>query len=279
MGFDLNRFEGEVNKDLVCVYCGKVFEDPVTVKCGHTFCNPCLQKALSKRKKDCPKCDRDLTSTEARSVTSDLIEKLGKLTIRCDHQQQGCKTIVPFENLASHTGTECVYRLESCEHKGCSERVAHIDLEKHMEKCDYRIVECKVCKVCLPFKDMPAHQAVKRCFEQLNRRRMVKSARKISQELREHQVEMVHQRHVTDQAERRLERQYYGLDNPRHRRAMSAGPVLMRSVQARVGSAIVVPHYTRNLKSAALESCRDCTNKFTKGRRPSARRHSHINVR
>lgn len=279
MGFDLNRFEGEVDQDLVCLYCGKVFEDPVTVKCGHTFCKLCFQKALSKKKTDCPKCDRDLTSGEAQQATSDLVEKLGKLTIHCEHQQLGCETVVPFEELSNHMGTECAFRLERCEHKGCDERVVHVGLEKHMEKCDYRIVECKVCKVCLPYKDMPAHQAVKRCYEQLNKRRMVKSARKISQELREHRVEMVQHRHLTEQAERRIEREHYSLDSFRHRRAMSAGPVLMRSVQARVGSAIVVPHYSRNLKSAALETCRDCTNKFTKGRRPSARRHSHMNVR
>lgn len=176
---------------------------------------------------------------------------------------------------------DCAFRPVQCEYKGCKAECPLKDLESHMEKCDYRLVECKVCKMCLPRKDMPAHQAIKRCFEQLNKRRMVTSARRLSQELKDHRLEMLHQRHLTDQEERRVLKEYYSRDFvpvPR-RRTMSAGPVLLRSsIQARVGSALVVPHYSRNLKSATLESCRGCSNKFLSGRRPSAQRHTHSKV-
>lgn len=137
----------------------------------------------------------------------------------------------------------------------------------------------------MPRKDMAGHQAVKRCFEQLNRRRRVASARRLSSELREHRLELQQQVHLADQTERRLVREHYDRDFPPatatagRRRAMSAGPVLLRSsIETRVGSAAVVPHFSRNLKSAVLESCRDCSGRFLHGRRPSARRHSHAKV-
>ena len=277
MGLDVDRFEGDVEKRFICPYCAKVLENPVAGPCGHNFCSGCVKKALSKRRTDCPVCDRDMEKSGAKEASEELVQQLEKLSIHCGHQKSGCKSVVPYGKLAEHTTKECDFRLTPCTHKGCKAQVPLNDLDSHLEICDYRLVECKVCKVCVPRNDMPAHQALKRCYEQLNKRRMVTSARRLSQELRVHREEMVHQRHLTDQAERRLVQDHYSLqrDNPRHQRAKSAGPVLMRSISARVGSAIVVPHYSRNLRSAALESCRDCTNKFTAGRRPSARRHSH----
>ena len=276
MGFEVGRFQSDVDKGLLCPFCGQVLEDPVTGKCGHVFCRGCLQGAFTENYHECPTCQKDILSTsETMEVSDELMEKLGKLSLQC---KSGCETVVGYNQLTEHLQKECIFRPVPCEHKGCTETTPFKDLESHMEKCDHRLVECKVCKVCLPRKDMSAHQAIKRCFEELNKRRMVKSAHRLSQELREHRIEMVQQRHLTEQAERALVRQHY-FQGPRLKRAMSAGPVLMRSsIQSRVGSAVVVPHYSRNLRSAAIESCLDCTNRFTHGRQPSARRHSHVNV-
>lgn len=275
MGLDVDRFEGDVEQRFICPYCAKVLENPVAGPCGHNFCAACVKKALSKRCTDCPVCDRDMETSGAKEASEELVQQLEKLSIHCVHKKSGCKSVVPYGKLVEHTTRDCEFRLTSCTHKGCTVQVPMNELDSHLETCGYRLVECKVCKVCVPRNDMPAHQALKRCYEQLNKRRMVTSARRLSQELRVHREEMVHQRHLTEQAERRLVQDHYSRDNPRHQRAKSAGPVLMRSISARVGSAIVVPHYSRNLRSAALESCRECTNRFTAGRRPSARRHSH----
>lgn len=280
MGFDVERFQEEVDPALLCAFCKGVVEEPVAGKCSHLFCKACLEKALSKRRHECPECEMEISSSEAKAPEDELVEKLGGLSLQCKHHKDGCEAVVGYHAMPAHMLMECPFRLVPCEHKGCSELIPHADREGHMEQCSYRLVECKVCKVCLPRKDMPAHQAVKRCFEQLNKRRMVQSARRLSSELREHQVQIVQQRHFTEQAERVLvSSHYFPEGTSRHQRSMSAGPVLMRSsVQARVGSAVVVPHYSRTLKSAAIESCHDCTDRFTRGRRPSARRHSHVNV-
>ena len=273
MGIDLDRFEGSIEDGLICPLCSKVLQDPIVAECGHAFCSNCFQK-----KKTCTKCKAK--TAESTEVPDELLERLGKLSIHCAHYSEGCATIVAFQELKKHNAEECVFRTVSCQHRGCSFQCSHKDLESHMEKCDHRLVECKVCKACVARKDMPAHQAVKRCFELLNKRKRVQSARKFSQGLRDHRVEMLHRRHLTDQAERRIVKEHYEKDSlPQRRRAMSAGPVLLRgSIQTRVGSDTLVPHYSRNLKSAVLETCQGCSNRFLSGRRPSARRHTHVNV-
>ena len=205
MGLEVERFEGEVNEKFICPYCAKVLEKPVAGACGHNFCRVCITKALSKRRTDCPVCDKDLDKVEAiKEASTELVEQLEKLSIHCDHQQSGCTSVMPYGTLADHTATECAFRMMACTNKGCKVQVQMNELDSHLETCEYRIVECKVCKTCVPRNDMPAHQALKRCYEQLNKRRMVTSARRLSQELRVHREEMVRQRHLTEQAERRL---------------------------------------------------------------------------
>ena len=273
----------------MCLLCGKVIEEPSSSTCGHLFCAECLQKSVGK-KMSCPNCSQPLavpansqSNNAARKDAEEaLAERLGKLSIHCTHHSAGCTAVVPWTGLDRHADSECEYRPTRCENDGCKVQCPRNRLEEHMERCEHRIVECKVCKTRLPRKDMPAHQAVRRCFEELNKRRRVASARHFKSELREHRMEMLHRRHQTEQAERRIEKEhYFPPEHQQRRRAASAGPVLMRaqSVEARVGSAIVVSHYARNLRSAAiLDSCRGCSNRFLSGRRPSARRHSHSKV-
>ena len=280
MGFDVHRFDGEVGEDLICQFCSKVLEKPTSSACGHVFCSGCVQKAAGKEL-DCPKCGSVIkpAASDSDKHAEELAERLSQLSIHCTHHSVGCSAVMPWGELEHHAERECDYRPVPCKHRGCSERCPLNQLETHMEKCDHRIVECRVCKACLPRKDMPAHQAVKRCYEELNKRKRVASARRMSQELKEHRSEMLRQRHQTEQAERRITREHY-FPPPQRRRAMSAGPILLtaQSVGARVGSAMVVPHYSRNLKSAVLDTCRGCSDKFLSGRRPSARRHSHMKV-
>ena len=292
MGLDVERFEGEVQEDLICLLCNKVIDVPSSSTCKHLFCAQCLQKSVGK-KQNCPhpNCDKPLSVVPASSRSADtagkeeeeaLAERLGKLSIHCPHRSTGCTAVFPLTNLDRHADSECEYRLTPCENDGCKVQCPLNKLEEHMERCEHRIVECKVCKARLPRKDMPAHQAVRRCFEELNKRRRVSSARLFKSELRDHRLGMQHRRHQMEQAERRIEREHF-FPPPEYqrKRAASAGPVLMRaqSVGARVGSAIVVSQYARNLRSAVvLDSCRGCSNRFLSGRRPSARRHSHSKV-
>ena len=273
----------------MCLLCKKVLEEPTSSECGHLFCRECLLSASGKRM-GCPNCGQALkkhSPTAGGGEEEALAERLGKMSIRCTHKSAGCTETVPLTELVRHADSECDYRPVRCENAGCGISCPHSALEDHMDRCDHRIVECKVCKARLPRKDMPAHQAVRRCFEELNKRHRVTSARQIKSELRDHRMAMLHRRHQTEQAERRIERDHYFSPDQLHqqrRRAASAGPILMlraQSVGARVGSATFVSQYARNLRSAqpvTMDSCRGCSNRFLSGRRPSARRHSHSKV-
>lgn len=39
MGFDLTRFQGDVDEELICPICSSVLEEPLQViSCEHAFC-------------------------------------------------------------------------------------------------------------------------------------------------------------------------------------------------------------------------------------------------
>lgn len=38
MGFEIHRFQGEVDEELVCPICSGVLEDPLQVSSGAPFC-------------------------------------------------------------------------------------------------------------------------------------------------------------------------------------------------------------------------------------------------
>ena len=199
MGLEVDRFEGEVDEDLMCLLCKKVLEEPTSSECGHLFCRECLLSASGKRM-GCPNCGQALkkhSPTAGGGEEEALAERLGKMSIRCTHKSAGCTETVPLTELVRHADSECDYRPVRCENTGCGISCPHSALEDHMDRCDHRIVECKVCKARLPRKDMPAHQAVRRCFEELNKRHRVTSARQIKSELRDHRMAMLHRRHQT----------------------------------------------------------------------------------
>ena len=54
MGFDVNRFEGEVDEELICTICSCVLEDPLQApQCEHAFCSACINEWLT-RQPTCP---------------------------------------------------------------------------------------------------------------------------------------------------------------------------------------------------------------------------------
>lgn len=114
------------------------------------------------------------------------------------------------------------------------------------------------------------HQAVRRCSEQLQKRRRVQSARHHSSNLRQHWVQMKLERHSSEHTERQMVRDFEEQQKReihQRRRVQSAYPVLVSTAtEARMSSAVanstLVSRYSRNLMSA-MESCHDCTTRFT----------------
>ncbi|XP_075039571.1 E3 ubiquitin-protein ligase PDZRN3 isoform X2 [Mixophyes fleayi] len=138
MGFELDRFCGEVDPDFKCNLCNRVLEDPLTTPCGHVFCAGCVLPWVVQQG-SCPvKCQR-ISAKELNHVLP-LKSLILKLDIKCDNYSRGCDKVVKLQNLGEHAEM-CDYSPAKCRNKGCNEVLNLKDMDAHMrEFCEHRAV-------------------------------------------------------------------------------------------------------------------------------------------
>ncbi|KAM4022511.1 LOW QUALITY PROTEIN: E3 ubiquitin-protein ligase PDZRN3 [Anomaloglossus baeobatrachus] len=138
MGFELDRFSGEVDPDFKCNLCNRVLEDPLTTPCGHVFCAGCVLPWVVQQG-SCPvKCQR-ISAKELNHVLP-LKSLILKLEIKCDNYSRGCDKVVRLQSLGEHAEM-CDYSPAKCRNKGCSEVLNLRDMDAHMrECCEHRAV-------------------------------------------------------------------------------------------------------------------------------------------
>jgi len=118
MGYDLNRFQGEVDEELLCPICSGVLEEPVQAPvCEHAFCSMCILEWL-KHQASCPVDRQTITSSQLKPVPRILKNLLARLTISCTNADFGCGALVKLDALNSH--------LAECEHN--PKRPVHCEL-------------------------------------------------------------------------------------------------------------------------------------------------------
>ncbi|KAG8195397.1 hypothetical protein JTE90_001409 [Oedothorax gibbosus] len=132
MGYDLTRFEGEVDEDLMCPICSGVLEEPLHApQCEHAFCKSCITEWLT-RQPSCPVDRQRITTNELKPVPRILRNLLARLKIKCDNAHSGCTAVVKLERLTAHK--------EECEHnpkrpipcdKGCGLTVPKDEISDH----------------------------------------------------------------------------------------------------------------------------------------------------
>ncbi|XP_053324762.1 E3 ubiquitin-protein ligase PDZRN3 isoform X2 [Spea bombifrons] len=153
MGFELDRFSGEVDPDFKCNLCNRVLEDPLTTPCGHVFCAGCVLPWVVQQG-SCPvKCQR-ISAKELNHVLP-LKSLILKLDIKCDNYSRGCDKVVKLQNLGEHTEM-CDYSPAKCRNKGCNEVLNLKDMDAHMrEYCEHRTVGIcqKGCGLMLTFRE------------------------------------------------------------------------------------------------------------------------------
>nr|XP_036287985.1 E3 ubiquitin-protein ligase PDZRN3 [Pipistrellus kuhlii]KAF6335618.1 PDZ domain containing ring finger 3 [Pipistrellus kuhlii] len=139
MGFELDRFDGDVDPDLKCALCGKVLEDPLTTPCGHVFCAGCVLPWVV-QEGSCPaRCRGRLSAKELNHVLP-LKHLILKLDIKCAHAARGCGRVVQLQALPAHL-ERCDFAPVRCRHAGCGQVLPRGDLEAHMrDACDARPV-------------------------------------------------------------------------------------------------------------------------------------------
>ncbi|XP_067008707.1 E3 ubiquitin-protein ligase NRDP1 isoform X6 [Anabrus simplex] len=171
MGFEVTRFQGEVDEELVCPICSGVLEDPLQAPvCEHAFCRACIQEWLS-RQPTCPVDRQAITSAQLRPVPRILRNLLARLCISCDNAVYGCSSIMKLDTLGSH--------LEECEHN------------------PKRPVPCEQgCGLIIPKDELRDHN----CVREL--RALVHSQQ---QKLADFQQEMVEQRFQISEQKRELQ--------------------------------------------------------------------------
>ncbi|XP_063702053.1 E3 ubiquitin-protein ligase NRDP1 [Culicoides brevitarsis] len=132
MGYDLERFQGEVDIELICTICSGVLQDPMqATPCEHAFCRVCLD-AWMQRQPTCPVDRNPISSVNLRTVPRILRNLLARLNIKCDNEPYGCSAILKLELLATHV-QECEFNPKKplpCE-KGCGLVIPKDELKDH----------------------------------------------------------------------------------------------------------------------------------------------------
>ncbi|XP_039270136.1 E3 ubiquitin-protein ligase NRDP1-like [Styela clava] len=156
MGFDLMRFSGRVDEELMCVICGGVLEDPVMVEeCEHCFCKCCIEAWLQ-RQQTCPVDRSQLQTQHLKPVPRIMRNMLGRLTLMCENRKYGCATIVRLDQLLSHQ-TECDFNPKKpiqCT-RGCGVVVPKDEMSDH--NC-IRELRCLVNKQKIEINDLNLHK-------------------------------------------------------------------------------------------------------------------------
>jgi len=132
MGYDVNRFQGEVDEELICTICSCVLEDPLQApQCEHAFCSACINEWLT-RQPTCPVDRAAISPTDLKPVPRILRNLLSRLSIKCDNATQGCTAVTKLDSLSAHLN-ECEYNPKkpvACE-QGCGLTIPKDEMTTH----------------------------------------------------------------------------------------------------------------------------------------------------
>lgn len=133
MGYEITRFEDEVDEELICTICGQVLESPVQIRqCEHCFCGSCVNEWF-KHQQVCPVDRNPVTPIEDLVQPPRILRNLlSRLKISCENKEFGCTVVVRLDTLVSHHN-ECQYnpkRPVPCE-RGCGLVVPLDEVPQH----------------------------------------------------------------------------------------------------------------------------------------------------
>lgn len=160
MGFDIERFIGQVNEGLLCSICRDVLEEPLLAPCEHTFCSSCIHTWLT-HYHSCPEDRQNLWPSDLKPIFRYMKSDLDSLKIRCDNEVEGCKVEVLLGNLKNHLKEECAFKKVSCPNKGCEESINCCELETHLIICDFQTAQCtKGCGLQVNMNEITQHNCL-----------------------------------------------------------------------------------------------------------------------
>ncbi|XP_037943570.1 E3 ubiquitin-protein ligase NRDP1-like [Teleopsis dalmanni] len=132
MGYDVHRFIGGVDEELICPICSGVLEDPIQIaSCEHSFCRQCITQWIT-RQSTCPIDRSTIETTHIREVPRIFKTLLSRLRLSCTNVAEGCTVILKLEDLGAHR-SQCEYNpnvLLTCE-KGCGMFIPKDQMKDH----------------------------------------------------------------------------------------------------------------------------------------------------
>ena len=153
MGFDLEKFNGDVPAEFLCSKCHSVVSEPLLAECFHVFCSKCFRKTL-KRNKGCPTCGMEVSQSRF-PLSLEWKRKYASLQIRCT---KGCQKFVSLGNLEKHLVESCPFSLVLCTNDGCTRKIRRRDVSHHSNVCCYRVIECEGCGFRIRYVNLRMHQ-------------------------------------------------------------------------------------------------------------------------
>lgn len=163
--FDVEKFDSPPDPDLVCCICQCVLDGPVESPCRHVFCKVCIETWLH-HNRNCPTCRHRLKKRHLKPILPIVQNMLNRLLMFCDFRNNGCREKVPLEMYDKHIN-ECDFKMMECKYEKCFESVLRKFLKKHEEEeCEHREKLCTdVCGLMIPVRIYDNHD----CVEELRK--------------------------------------------------------------------------------------------------------------
>lgn len=204
MGIKLEHFDGRIPSEFICSHCHDVFLQPAVLSCMHMLCIKCYKKRMRRRSPVCPVCRKDLRLHHIEGkIDTEWKKRYDNLKINCP---KGCETVLLLGGLDDHFTNHCPLSFTLCINIGCRKKVRRRDLSLHLERCDFRFVQCEGCGFRTKYINLRMHQIVQKCMIRNNLHMIMQNRREMETRVKEHRLKLQEESLKIELDERDLDR-------------------------------------------------------------------------
>ena len=133
---DIKRFK--------CGLCERICENPRYQYCGcsQIYCKDCLNIYYERYHHQCPKCQKE---TKELIPEKSCFESLNNLKMKCINENLKCPWTGLYIDYKHHIMNDCLKEIINCPNKGCIIKMRREGIQKHKNKCEYRLTLCRDC--------------------------------------------------------------------------------------------------------------------------------------
>ena len=141
VGYDYQFLEPGPSDDQECPICHLVVRNAYQVNCcGKILCEGCLMK-YRKQSRRCPMCRTHIGDKYFKDTRSD--REIKSLKVYCDNKEAGCDWTGEVREIEKHL-EECGYKEIDCE--DCKGTIPKLNMKTHLsDECPMRDYKCTLC--------------------------------------------------------------------------------------------------------------------------------------